>query len=284
MIETIKKLFSTKEFYKTIKDKKVGSAVGIIAVLSLVIGIVASVNFYVRYGLNLKNEIDGFLQTNIVSEFPNDLKITNVSGVLNSNLNPVTLGGQSELLDKPVDGTASYNYDRGISSVLTIDTTKEATMRNLEESGSAIFIGSDGMIAVKSNGQVQAAQSRDFPDFVVDKTVINEVANKIYSYTYLAAPAIALIILSITFIFTFIAWIITSFVASVATLIASKFGNTIYTWDNCVRIAFYVGIPVIFILNVLAQILPMFSPISVPLFWPSVILIPVIYFLWVKKS
>lgn len=282
MIEIIKKLFSSKEFYKTIKDKKVGSAVGIIAVLSLVIAAIMALTFYISTGFTLKGDIDNFVQEKVMAEFPDNLRVTNTAGIMSSNINPITFGASSDLTG---DEAAAYeDYNQNISSVLTLDTTKEATMRNLEESGSAIFIGSDGMIAVKSNGQVQAAQSRDFPDFVVDKTVINEVANKIYSYTYLAAPAIALIILSITFIFTFIAWIITSFVASVATLIASKFGNTIYTWDNCVRIAFYVGIPVIFILNVLAQILPMFSPISVPLFWPSVILIPVIYFLWVKKS
>jgi hypothetical protein len=104
MIETIKKLFSSKEFYKTIKDKKVGSAVGIIALLSLIIGVVMGVLFYLQSGATLKSDIDGFVQNNIVSEFPSDLKVTNVSGVLSSNLNPITFGEQSELLDEPIDG------------------------------------------------------------------------------------------------------------------------------------------------------------------------------------
>ncbi len=282
MIEIIKKLFSSKEFYKTIKDKKVGSAVGIIAVLSLVIAAIMALTFYISTGFTLKGDIDNFVQEKVMAEFPDNLRVTNTAGIMSSNINPITFGASSDLTG---DEAAAYeDYNQNISSVLTLDTTKEATMRNLEESGSAIFIGSDGMIAVKSNGQVQAAQSRDFPDFVADKTTVTDMVNKISSYTYLIAPVIAVVIMVATFVFTFIAWIITSFVASVATLIVSKFGNTVYTWDNCVRIAFYVGIPVIFILNVLAQILPMLSPISVPLFWPSVILIPMIYFLWVKKS
>ena len=61
MIETIKKLFSSKEFYKTIKDKKVGSAVGIIAVLSLVIAAIVALTFYISAGFTLKGDIDNFV-------------------------------------------------------------------------------------------------------------------------------------------------------------------------------------------------------------------------------
>jgi len=279
MIETIKKLFSSKEFYKTIKDKKVGSAVGIIALLSLIIGVVIGVLFYLQSGATLKSDIDGFVQNNIVSEFPSDLKVTNVSGVLSSNLNPITFGEQSELLDEPVDGVTSYDYERGPTNVLTIDTTKEATMRNLEDSGSAIFIGSDGMIAVKSNGQVQAVQAKDFPDFVADKAFVNDIAAKVSSYTYIVGPAIAFGILIMMSIFTFIAWIITSFIVSLVVLIVSKFAKHEYNWDQSVRIAFYVGIPIIFILNIISAI----SQIELPMFWPTVVLVPAAYFLYLRK-
>ena len=270
MIETIKKLFSSKEFYKTIKDKKVGSAVGIIALLSLIIGIIMSVGFYIQYGITLKSDIDNFLQNNIVAEFPSDLKITNASGVLSSNLNPITFGEQSEQLD-------SSNME--VSSVLTIDTTKEATMRNLEDSGSAIFIGSDGMIAVKSNGQVQAAQAKDLPDFVADKAFVNDLAAKVSSYTYIVGPVIAFGILIMMSIFTFIAWIITSFIVSLVVLIVSKFAKHEYNWDQSVRIAFYVGIPIIFILNIISAI----SQIELPMFWLTVVLVPTAYFLYLRK-
>lgn len=196
--------FWNKDAYK--REVKEGKTKGIVNVLiASIISIALSfcfflINFYQTTGsLNFLSLYDDFT-SQIVKGYPSDLNINIKDGILTTNKKELTKIGE---IPKS-ESENIYQYE-DIDSYITIDENKEVGLKELEESKSLFFVGKDGLIAYKNNGQTQGLNFNKVGNLDININVIDEIIGEVRGYVlpFVAIIGFIIFILGMLGIFVF---------------------------------------------------------------------------------
>lgn len=157
--------FWKPSFYKNkTSERTLLSAFLRLIVVSVCVGMVYALLFYIKIGKDIPAALDSF-ETKIVDGYPADLTLSVKDKKLLKNI-----PGEIKLYPVSIFGETIRNqFEKDISHFIVINEAKEATLTSFKESGAVVFLAKDGFI-VQSDNETKIGSYEGFGQMAKDST------------------------------------------------------------------------------------------------------------------